>query len=149
VSRRTPAHARSKKYEAKKARRNKRRAAQGAIWIPQELLDDTAENLELVDVLERFDELVTLRGWVFSEELSDEDAALWYWPASMNEDDADDEAASVTTIVMFADDDAEIANVMFVGTNDGYAFATEELLGQLATVEAYRLGDQLPEFNTS
>lgn len=139
----------SRNSEAKKARRNKRRAARDANWIPQEVLDETTEHLELADVLERFDELVTLRGWVFDEELSNEEAALWFWPPSVNEDADDDDIAPVTTIVMFADDDAEIATVAFVGTGDGYAFATETLLEYLPVVEAYRFGDPVPEFNTA
>jgi hypothetical protein len=148
VSRRTPAHARSKKAEAKKGRRNKRRAARGTNWIPQDVLDDAADNLELADVLERFDELVTLRGWVFSEEFSDEGSALWFWPPSMVEA-VGDGVTPVTTIVMFADDDAEIANVLFVGTDEGYAFRTDELPDHLEVIEAYRLGDQLPQFTDS
>jgi hypothetical protein len=146
VSRRTPAHARSKKAEAKKARRNKRRAAWDVNWIAQDVLDDAADNLELADVLDRFDELVTLRGWVFSEEFSDEESAMWFWPPSIVEA-VGDGVTPVTTIVMFADDDAEIANVLFVGTDEGYAFGTDELPDHLEVIEAYRHGDQLPSFN--
>jgi len=143
VSRRTPAHARSKKAEAKKARRNKRRAAREVNWLPQDLVDEVAENLELADVLERFDELVTLRGWVFSEEFSDEESALWFWPPSMVETTGDG-VTPITTIIMYAGDDAEIAHVMFVGTEEGYSFTIEELLDHFDVIEAYRLGDPLP-----
>ena len=134
----------SRQSEAKKARRNKRRAAKDANWIPQDVLDDTAEELELADVLERFDELVTQRGWVFSEE-SDDESALWLWPPSIAEA-AGDGVTPVTTIVMFAEEDAEVANVLLVGTDEGYAFRTEEWPDHLEAIEAYRLGDTPPEF---
>ena len=134
----------SRQSDAKKARRNKRRATRDANWVPQDVLDGAADELELADVLERFDDLVTERGWLYSEE-SDEESALWFWPPSVV-DAVGDGVTPVTTIVMFAEDDAEIANVMFVGTDDGYAFQTDELLEHLDVIEAYRVGDPLPEF---
>ena len=138
----------SRRTVAKKARRNKRRAARDANWIPRDVLDEAADNLELAEVLERFDELVTQRGWVFSEEFSDEESALWFWPPSMVEATGD-EVTPVTTIVMFSDDDAEIAHVMFVGTKDGYPFTIDELLDRLDVIEAYRAGDMQPDFDNS
>ena len=36
-------------------------------------------------VLERFDERITERGWVFDEELSDEESAFWYFIPSTAE----------------------------------------------------------------
>ena len=50
---------------------------------------------------------------------------------------------------MFADDDAEIAHVMFVGTKDGYPFTIDELLDHLDVIEAYRAGDPQPDFDNS
>ncbi|HYR12997.1 MAG TPA: hypothetical protein VEQ67_02100 [Mycobacterium sp.] len=138
----------SRQTEAKKARRQKRRAVRDARWIPEPVLDDVVDNLELADVLERFDELVAQRGWVFSEEFSDEESALWFWPPSLVEATGD-EVTPVTTIVMFADDDAEIAHVMFVGTKDGYEFTIDELLDHLDLIEVYRVDDPLPEFDPS
>jgi hypothetical protein len=135
----------SQRRAAKEARRRKRQAARDARWIPEGVLDDVADDLELADVLEAFDELVTQRGWMFSEEFSDEESALWVWPPSMVETTGDG-VTPVTTIVMFAHDDAEIAHLMFVGTNDGYPFATDELFNHLDVIEGYRLGDALPEF---
>jgi hypothetical protein len=130
---------------AKEARRRKRQAARDARWMPESALDDVVDNVELADVLEAFDELVTQRGWMFSEEFLDEKSVLWFWPPSMVETTGD-EVTPVTTIVMFANDDAEIAHVVFVGTNDDYPFATEELFDHLDVIEAYRSGDPLPEF---
>ena len=138
----------SRQTEAKKARRQKRRAVRDARWIPEPVLDDVVDNLELADVLERFHELVAQRGWVFSEEFSDEESVLWFWPPSLVEATGD-EVTPVTTIVMFADDDAEIAHVMFVGTKDGYEFTIDELLDHLDLIEVYRVDDPLPEFDPS
>jgi hypothetical protein len=50
---------------------------------------------------------------------------------------------------MFADDDAEIAHVMFVGTTERYAFTTDELLDHIDMIEVYRVADPLPEFDPS
>ena len=138
----------SRRTEAKKARRTKRRAAKDASWIPDAVLDDVTENIEQAEVLERFDELVTQRGWMFNDEFSDDNSALWFYPPSMVETTGD-AVTPVTTIVMFADDDAEIAHVMFVGTNDGYPFAIDGLLEHLDKIEAYRLGDARPDFDPS
>jgi hypothetical protein len=138
----------SRRTEAKKARRTKRRAAKDASWIPDAVLDEVTENVEQAEVLEHFDELVTQRGWMFSDEFSDDNSALWFYPPSMVETTGD-EVSPVTTIVMFADDDAEIARVMFVGTNDGYPFAIDGLLDHLDKIEAYRLGDARPDFDPS
>jgi hypothetical protein len=138
----------SRRTEAKKARRTKRRAAKDASWIPDAVLDEVTENVEQAEVLEHFDELVTQRGWMFSDEFSDDNSALWFYPPSTVET-IGDEVAPVTTIVMFADDDAEIAHVMFVGTDDGYPFAVDGLLDHLDKIEAYRLGDARPDFDTS
>jgi hypothetical protein len=135
----------SQRRAAKEARRRKRRDSRDSRWIPESALDDVVDNVELAEVLEAFDELVTQRGWMFSEEFSDEKSALWFWPPSMVETTGD-EVAPVTTIVMFADDDAEIAHATFVGTNDGYPFATDELFDHLDVIEAYRFGEPLPEF---
>jgi hypothetical protein len=138
----------SRRTEAKKARRTKRRAAKDASWIPDAVLDEVTENVEQAEVLEHFDELVTQRGWTFSDEFSDDNSALWFYPPSMVETTGD-EVSPVTTIVMFADDDAEIAHVMFVGTSDGHPFAIDGLLDYLDKIEAYRLGDARPDFDPS
>ena len=81
-SRKSPAHARSKNSEAKQARRKKRRASQDVRWIPDTVLDGLSDDIELAAVLEKFDERITERGWVFDEELSDEESALWYFISS-------------------------------------------------------------------
>ena len=55
MSKRSPAHARSKKADAKQARREKRRAGRDANWIPDAVLDEMSDDVELVEGLESFD----------------------------------------------------------------------------------------------
>src|SRR4051812_49593476 len=119
MSRRTPAHARSKKAEAKKARRNKRRAVRDASWLPENVLDDlVATQAAIATDLEAFDQRVTERGWEFDEEESDEEFAFWFYAPSGD----DDEVAPVTTIWMSADEDAEIVHLMLAGTAEDSEF---------------------------
>ena len=135
----------SRKSQAKQARRKKRQSVRNSRWIPETVLDGLSDDIELAAVLERFDERVTERGWVFDEELSDEESALWYFPPSQAEV-SDEDIVSVTTIAMTADDGTEMAHVVFVGTAADYQFDLEELFDHIEAVEAYRLGAALPEF---
>lgn len=109
------------------------------------MLDGLSDDIELAATLEQFDERITQRGWVFDDELSDDESALWSFPASEVDID-DDEAIAVTTIVLTADDDGEVAHVVFVGTAVDYQFDLNELFDHLDAIEAYRLGEPLPEF---
>lgn len=135
----------SRKSQAKQARRKKRRATQDARWLPDTVLDGLSGDIELAATLEQFDERITERGWVFDDELSDDESALWSFPASEVDID-DDEAIPVTTIVLTADDDGEVAHVVFVGTAVDYQFDLDELFDHLDTIEAYRFGDAPPKF---
>ena len=73
----------SRQSDAKKARRNKRRATRDARWIPEPLLEElvTAE-APIAAELELFDERITERGWTFDEEQSEEDFAAWFYVPS-------------------------------------------------------------------
>jgi hypothetical protein len=146
MSRRSSAHAGSKKAQAKKARRKKRQVARDSRWIPDTVLNELSDDIELAAVLEGFDERITQRGWVFDEEASDEESALWAYPPSASGVVGTDLAA-VTTIVMTADDGAEIVHVVFVGTADDYQFEIGELFDNLDVIEAYRPGEAIPEFD--
>jgi hypothetical protein len=145
VSRRSPAPARSKKAEAKKARRRKRQVNQNERWLPDAVMESLSDDIELAALLESFDERITERGWVFDDELSDEDSALWFYPPS-HVDVIGDEVVNVTTIVLTADDGGDVAHVVFVGTADDYQFDLDELFDSVETIEAYRLGDPSPIF---
>jgi hypothetical protein len=135
----------SRKSQAKQARRKKRQAAQNARWIPDNVLDELSGDIELAAVLEQLDKRITERGWVFDEELSDEESALWYFIPSTAEVPDDGEVVPVTTVVM-APDDAEIVHVVFVGTADDYQFGIDEFFDNVETIEAYRLGQPIPAF---
>jgi hypothetical protein len=125
-------------------RRNKRRAARDANWIPDEALDTVADGLELAEFLERFDELVTQRGWTFDDENSDERGAAWFYEPS----ESGDADGPLTTIWISAQDNAEFVYLLLIGTTDGYRFEPDAFLEHLDAIEAYRSGDPLPEFET-
>nr|WP_090340763.1 hypothetical protein [Mycolicibacterium malmesburyense] len=135
----------SRRSDAKKARRRKRQAARNDRWIPDNVMDSLTEETATAAVLEAFDARITERGWVFDDELSDEESALWFYPPSQAEV-PDEDLVSVTTVVLTADDDADVAHVVFVGTADDYQFNFDELFESLDVIEAYRLGDPAPTF---
>jgi hypothetical protein len=135
----------SRKSQAKQARRKKRRATQSARWIPDSVLDGLSDDIEIAAVLERLDERITERGWVFDEELSDDESALWYFIPSTAEVPDDGEVVPVTTVVMTSDD-VEVVHVVFVGTADDYQFGLEEFFEHVEAIEAYRLGQPIPTF---
>jgi hypothetical protein len=135
----------SRKSQAKQARRKKRQATQNSRWIPETVLDELSGDIELAAVLERLDERITERGWVFDEELSDDESALWYFIPSTAEVPDDGEVVPVTTIAMTSED-ADIVHVVFVGTSDDYQFGLEELFENLDAIEGYRVDSPIPEF---
>lgn len=134
----------SRRTDAKKARRQKRRAVRDARWIPDGVLDEVVDNLELADVLERFDELVTQRGWTLDDENSDERGAAWvYEPLASATDDG-----PPTTIWISAEDNGEFVYLLLAGTTEGYRFEPDAFLEHLDAIEAYRDGDPPPEFDS-
>lgn len=137
----------SRRTEAKKNRRKKRRAAQHANWLPDNVLDELVTTQAAIATdLEAFDQRITERGWTFDEDESDEDFVFWlYEPSGADVDD--DELAPVTTIWMSADEDAEIVHLMFVGGTDDYEFTPDEFFSHVDAIEAYRLGDPPPSFD--
>jgi hypothetical protein len=147
MSRQSSAHARSRKAEAKKARRNKRRAVREVNWLPDTVLDDLVTTQAAIATdLEAFDQRITERGWSFDEDESDEDFAFWFYGPSGTDVD-DDDVAPVTTIWMSADEDAEMVHLMLAGTTEDSAFIPDELVEHLDAIEAYRAGDAPPKFN--
>lgn len=132
----------SRRSEQKKARRKKRRAVRDESWVPARVL----EQLEIASDLEAFDEQLTERGWEFSEDIDDEAGAAWYWVPSEADVPDEDEVVNVTVALLTPDDDGEIVHVVFVGTADDYQFGVEEFFASLDVIEAYRLGDPIPEF---
>jgi hypothetical protein len=136
----------SRRSEAKKARRTKRRAAREARWVPDEVLDDlVATQGAIATDLEAFDLRISERGWIFDEDESDEDFVFWLFEPSGTIVDEDD-VVPVTTIWMSAKEDAEIVHLMLAGTADDNEFTPDELFEHLDAIEAYRAGDPLPQF---
>jgi hypothetical protein len=137
----------SRRSEAKKARRNKRRATKDASWLPDNVMDElVTTQAGIATDLEAFDQRVTERGWEFDEDESDEDFVFWcYQPSGADVDDG--ERAPVTTIWMSADEDAEIVHLMFVGRAEDSEFTPEVFFKNIDTIEGYRLGDPTPEFD--
>jgi hypothetical protein len=139
----------SRQSEAKKARRNKRRAAKDASWIPDAVMEDlVATQAAIATDLEEFDARITERGWTFDEDESDEDFVFWIYEPSGVEVDSD-EVAPVTTIWMSAVEDAEIVHLMLAGTSESPEFTPEAFFEHVEAIEAYRAGGQAPEFRTA
>lgn len=138
----------SRRSDAKKARRRKRQSARNDRWLPDSVIDSLSADIELAAVLETFDERITERGWVFDDELSDDESALWFYPPSHADVLVDDEVVNVTTVVLTAEEGGAIAHVVFVGTADDYQFDFDELFDCVEVIEAYRLGDPVPKFDT-
>lgn len=133
----------SRRTEAKKARRAKRRAVRDARWIPDDTLDRPADtSIEL----DEFDELLTQRGWSFDDELSDDDHAIWFYPPSGTEVRGEG-VQPVTTMWVSAADNGEVVYLLLVGSAAGHTFTPEWLLECLDVIEGYRAGDPLPEFD--
>jgi hypothetical protein len=137
----------SRRSEAKKARRNKRRATREVSWLPDSVLEElVTTQAEIATDLEAFDQRVTQRGWTFDDDESDEDFVFWFYEPSATDVDADD-VAPVTTAWMSADEDAEIVHVMLAGATKSSEFAPHEFFAVVDVIEAYRTGKPLPEFN--
>lgn len=108
-------------------------------------LDEQIE--EVVADLEEFDARLTERGWTFDVDADDDVGVIWYWPPSLAEVDDTDEVTTATVIALVEAEGGEIAHVIFVGTEADYQFDLDELFDHLDIVEAYRLGDPLPNFD--
>jgi hypothetical protein len=137
----------SRRTDAKKARRNKRRAAREVSWLPEGQLEELVSTQAAIATdLEAFDARVTERGWTFDDDESDEDFVFWFYEPSATDVDADD-VAPVTTTWMSADEDAEIVHVMLAGAKDSSEFTPDEFFDRIDAIEAYRAGNPRPEFN--
>jgi hypothetical protein len=137
----------SRRTEAKKARRNKRRAGRDVRWVPDAVMEDlVATQAAIATDLEAFDARITERGWVFDEDESDEDFVFWFYEPSATDTDGDD-LAPVTTIWMSAAEDAEIVHLMLAGAAESSEFDPDEFFDHIEAIEAYRVGDPVPLFS--
>jgi hypothetical protein len=134
----------SKKSDAKKARRKKRQASRDSRWVPHEVVGQLQAVQEgIVADLAEFDERITERGWMFDEDESDDNYAIWFYEPS-GADVAD--GLPVTSLWLDAAEDGEIVRVVLVGTAEQHAFSHDELFERLDVIETYRNGDPVPEF---
>lgn len=135
----------SRKSDAKKARRKKRRAARDERWLPDGVGEQVAE---VVADLEDFDARLTERGWQFNdpEDPDDEIGVSWFWPPSFAEIDDTEEIVRATVVALLEDEGGEIAHVLLAGTSDDYQFDLEELFDHLDAIEAHRIGNPPPAF---
>jgi hypothetical protein len=129
----------SRKSEAKRARRDKRRATRDVNWIPDAVLEEMVDGVELVEDLETFDARITQRGWTFDEDQSDEEFVIWFYPPSGA--DVGEGVEPVTTIWMHVTENAEFVHVILVGTADDRQMTPDDFFEKIDTIEAYRSGD--------
>lgn len=147
----------SRRTEAKKARRNKRRAASDQRWIPEPVLNElTSIQANIAAELEIFDERITERGWTFDDEFSDGGFASWFYaPSGADVDEPHHE--SVTRICASDADSSHIpdgcppfpdgVSVFLVGDGEIYTFSADELFDHLDVIETYRYRDPEPTFD--
>ena len=129
----------SKRSEAKRARRDKRRATRDVNWIPETVLDEISDDVELVEDLESFDARIVKRGWSFDDDQSDEEFVIWFYPPSGAP--VGDGLEPVTTIWMHVAENAEFVHVILVGTADDHRFTPDRFIAHLEAIEVYRAGD--------
>jgi hypothetical protein len=108
-------------------------------WIPEGVLDEISDGVDLVEALESFDTQITGRGWAFDDDQSDEEFLIWFYPPSGAE--VDDGLEPVTTIWMHVAENGDFVHVVFVGTADDQRMTPDEFFARVDAIEAYRSGD--------
>ena len=131
----------SRRSQAKKARREKRRAVRDVNWIPDVVLDEISDDVDLVENLESLDARIVERGWSFDDDQSYEEFVIWFYPPSGNA--VGDGLEPVTTIWMHVAENAEFVHVILVGTADDQRLTPDRLFAHLEVIEAYRAGDPI------
>ena len=144
------AHARSKKAEAKKARRNKRRAGRDATWLPDNVMGElVATQAAIAADLEAFDARITERGWDFDDELSDDELAIWYFAPS--EAEVDDESVQAGDRGLPDRSGRRRDRPSHVRRYRGWthSLTPDEFFEHIDAIEAYRVGDPRPDLHHS
>ncbi len=144
----------SRNSQAKRARRNKRKAARQS-WVPNDVvgaldtsgLDEHAA--QLLSAAEKFDEFLVSRGWTFDEANTAEGLASWFYEPSAGQDDGDAEPVTRVFFTMTGgeDDFPHAVHAVLVGSgeDDGiYTLSPELLVERVAELESYRPGDPEP-----
>lgn len=110
-------------------------------WIPDVVLDEISDDVELVESLESLDARIVERGWSFDDDQSDEEFVIWFYPPSGTA--VGDGLEPVTTIWMHVAESAEFVHVILVGTADDHRLTPDRLFAHLEVIEAYRAGDPI------
>ena len=111
-------------------------------WIPDVVLDEISDDVELVESLESLDARIVERGWSFDDDQSDEEFVIWFYPPSGTEVGGGLEP--VTTIWMHVTENAEFVHVILVGTADDHRLTPDRFFAHLEVIEAYRVDDPTP-----
>jgi hypothetical protein len=130
----------SRSNAGKKSRRKKRLANRNLNWLPDEVHAD-------VKGVARIANEIVPRGWEFDHDYSTEGFLTWYYPPSGLEasEDLDESLEPVTRIMLT---DPEEPRVLLVGSGEGdaeFVLTVDGLFAQLDAIEAYRLGEPIPE----
>ncbi|MEZ0051105.1 hypothetical protein ABIA30_002103 [Mycobacterium sp. MAA66] len=132
----------SRQSDAKKARRKKRQTVRNVSWLPEDV------HAEVQGIARIADEIVP-RGWEYDSEYSNDDFITWYYPPSGIELDDDDGREPVTRIWV---SDPQKVQLVLVGTADEghiYNVDVDQLSAGLDAIEAYRIGDAIPDLKVS
>ena len=108
-------------------------------WIPDAVLEEMVDGVELVEDLETFDARIIERGWTFDDDQSDEEFVIWFYPPSGAA--VDEGVEPVTTIWMHVAENAEIVHLILVGTADDRQMTPDDFFEKINAIEAYRSGD--------
>ncbi len=150
----------SRRSEAKKARRKKRRAVRDARWVPT--TRPLADFDDVGAAAEAFDARIMARGWTFDVDSAGDGLAVWFYEPSGADLDAQaagedigEDLAGITRIWFTFTEEGDLGeedfpnmvHAVLVGTDDDYQFTPDEIFEYLELLEAYRLGDATPEFD--
>lgn len=128
----------SRSGAAKKARRKKRQVARNDRWLPADVHAD-------VETVAEISSEIVPRGWEFDREYSTGEFLTWFYPPSGAE--VADESIEPVTRIWLSDPTQPHVILVGSGETDGvdYQFTIEELFARLDEIEAFRIGDPLPE----
>jgi hypothetical protein len=138
----------SRKSDAKKARRRKRRASQQATWIPQSAVERILADEDHLDAIDEavsnIDDWLAPRGWVLDTDNTE--VVSWFYPPSAARfDDEDLEPVTRVWITLDEDDDEVVLEfgsllVGFGAADDHYVLDPDTLADAIETLESYRPG---------
>lgn len=139
----------SRQSQAKKARRRKRQAARDTTWVSP--VDDGPAD-GIAEAVAQIDDWMAARGWLLDTANASASLVSWVYPPSAV-DLEDEDCEPVTRIwITVAEDDDEVvlefgaALVGASGSDDVYLLDPDTLPDDIEALEAYRPGQDRPEF---